>query len=296
LKIDLRSDYHQVRIKEEDINKTTFKIRYGNYEFTVVPFGLSYAPTMFMCLMNGVFREYLNKFVIVFLDDILVYSKSEEEHEHHLKMVLQVLREHRLYANLSKCIFYQKKIHYLGHIISTIGIEVDLEKIEAIKGWPVPKNVIEVKSFMGLVGYYRIFIKGFSKIASPITSLQKKGVKFEWTSKCEESFQWLKGILTSAPILKVVDPNEDFFVCTNACKEGIRGVLNQMDHVVCYESRKLKEHERNYATHDLELATIVHALKMWRHYLMGKKFELRIDHCGLKHLFGQPTLNARKTR
>jgi predicted aspartyl protease len=149
-KIDLRSGYHQVRIREEDINKTTFRTRYGHYEFTVVPFGLSNAPTIFMCLMNGVFREYLDKFVIVFLDDILVYSKSEEEHEQHLRMVLQVLREHRLYAKLSKCIFYQKKIHYLGHIISTTWIEVDPEKIEAIRGWPMPKNVTEVRSFMGL--------------------------------------------------------------------------------------------------------------------------------------------------
>jgi hypothetical protein len=189
-----------------------------------------------------------------------------------------------------------KKIHYLGHIISTYGITVDPEKIEAIRGWPTPRNVIEVKYLWVLSGYYKRFIKGFSKIASPINSLQKKGVKFEWTPKCEESFQQLKDILTSAPILKIADPNEYFVVCTDACKEGLGGVLTQKDHVVCYESRKLKDHERNYATHDLELATIVHALKMWRHYLMGKIFELRTNHCGLKHLFGQPTLNARQTR
>jgi hypothetical protein len=184
----------------------------------------------------------------------------------------------------------------LGCIISVAGIEFDPKKIEAIRVWIVPKNVTEVGSFMGLFSYYRRFIKGFSKIASPITSLQNKGVKFEWTSKCEESFQQLKGILTSAPILKIADPNEYFFVCTDACKEGLGGVLSQRDHVVCYESRKLKEHERNYATHDLELAVIVHALKMWRNYLMGNKFELRTNHYGLKHLFGQPTLNARQTR
>jgi hypothetical protein len=136
-----------------------------------------------MCLMNGVFKEYLDKFVIVFLDDILVYSNSEEEHEKHLRMVLQFLREHRLYAKLRKCLFYQKKIHYLGHIISTTGIEVDLEKIEAIRGYLAPNNVREFRSFMGLSSYYRRFIKGFSKIASSITSLQKKGVKFEWNSK-----------------------------------------------------------------------------------------------------------------
>jgi hypothetical protein len=134
-KIDLRSGYHQVRIKDEDINKTTFRIRYGHYEFTLVPFGLSNAPIVFMCLMNGVFREYLDKFVIVFLDDILVYSKSEEEHEHHLRMVLQVLREDQMYVKLSKCSFYQKKIHYLGHIISKYGIDVDPKKIEDIREW-----------------------------------------------------------------------------------------------------------------------------------------------------------------
>jgi hypothetical protein len=148
-----------VRIKEEDINKTTFRTRYEHYEFTIVPFGLSNAPTIFMCLINGVFREYVDKFVIVFLDDILIYSKSEEEHGKHLRMVLQVLREHKWYAKLSKCVFYQKKIHYLGHIISEEGITVDPEKIEAIRGWTTPRNVTEVRSFISLVSYYRIFIK-----------------------------------------------------------------------------------------------------------------------------------------
>jgi hypothetical protein len=142
-----------VRIKEEDISKTTFRIRYGNYDFTVVPFGLSNAPSISMCLMNGVFREYLDKFVIFFLDDILIYSMTKQKHEKHLRMALQVLREHKLYAKLSKCIFYQKKIHYLGHIISTKGITIDPEKIEAIRGWPTPRNVIEVRSFMCLAGY-----------------------------------------------------------------------------------------------------------------------------------------------
>jgi hypothetical protein len=175
-----------------------------------------------------------------------------------------------MYAKLSKCNLYQNNIHYLGHIISIEGIVVDPENIEAIRGWPMLNNVAEVRSFMGLVGYYRRFIKGFSKIVGPITSFQKKGVKFEWTSKCEESFQQLKEILTSMPILRITDSDEYFVVCTYACKEGIGGVLSQRDHVVCYTYKKLKENERNYDTHDLELATIVHALKMWRHYLMGK--------------------------
>jgi hypothetical protein len=239
-KIDLRSGYHQVRIKEEDINKTTFKTRYGHYEFAVVPFGLSNAPSLFMCLMNGTFRNYLDKFVIVFLEDILIYSKSEEENEHRLRLVLQVLREHWLYDKISECYFYQEQIHYLGHIISKQGIAVDPEKIEAIRGWPTPRNVLEVRSFMGLAGYYKIFIEGFSKISHPITSLQKKGIKIEWTSECEEKFNLLKELLTSAPILKIVDPNEIFVVCTYACKEGLGGVLTQNGHVIGYESRKLK--------------------------------------------------------
>jgi hypothetical protein len=181
LKIDLRSRYHQVRIKYKDNNKTTFRTRYGHYKFTVVLFGLSNAPTIFMSLMNGVFRDYLDKFVIVFLDDILVYSRTEEEHEQHLRMVLQVIREHQLYAKLSKCSFYQERIHYLGHIISKDGIAVDPKKIEAIREWSTPRNVTEVRSFMGLVGYYKRFIVGFSKISHPITSLQRMGKKFHWT-------------------------------------------------------------------------------------------------------------------
>jgi hypothetical protein len=260
----------------------------------VVSFGLSNAPFVFMSLMNGVFRDYLDKFVIVFMDDILVYSRTEEEHEQHLRMVLQVLREHQLYAKMSKCLFYQDRIHYLGHIISKDGIAVDPEKIESIRAWSAPRNVTEVISFMGLVGYYKRFIVGFSKIAHPITSLQRKGKQFHWTEGCEESFQRLKQLLTSSPILRIAC--KDFIVCTDACKEGLGGVLSQNEFVICYESKKLKEHEKNYATHDLELASIVHALKKWRHYLMGRRFELRKDHNGLKYLFDQPTLNVRQSR
>jgi hypothetical protein len=173
---------------------------------------------------------------------------------------------------------------------------VDPKKIEAIKGWLTPKNVSDAKSFMGLVGYYRRFIVGFSNIAHHITSLQKKGTKFEWTLKCENNFNLLKELLTCASVLNIVDPNEIFVVCTDTCNEGIGGFLTQNGHVIVYESRNLKEHEKNYATHDLEIAAIVHALRLWRHYLMGKKFELRTYHIGLKYIFKQPTLNARKTR
>jgi hypothetical protein len=236
-KIDLKSGYHQVRINDEDVSKTAFRTRYDHYEFTVVSFGLTNAPDVFMCLMNRVFRYYLDKFVIVFLDDILVYSKIEEEHEQHLRMVLQVLREHKLYAKLSKCSFYQRQIHYLGHIISKKGIVVDPEKVEAIREWSTPRNVAEVRSFMGLAGYYRKFIAGFSRIAYPITSLQRKEKKFQWTEECESIFQRLNQLLTSAPILKITDPNKDYVVCTDVCKEGLGGVLNQEGFVLCYESQ-----------------------------------------------------------
>ena len=184
----------------------------------MVPFGLSNAPVIFMCLMNGVFREYLDKFFIVFLDDILVYSKSEEENEHHLRMVLQVLREHQLYAKLNKCSFYQNKIHYLGHIIFEEGIVVEPEKIEAIKGWKTSKSLTEVTSFMGLDIFYRRFIVGFSRISHPITSLQWKMVNFQWTVEYEKSFQRLNHLLTSSLILIITYPNEDFMVCIYACK------------------------------------------------------------------------------
>jgi hypothetical protein len=158
--------------------------------------------------------------------------------------------------------------------------------------WHVPKNVVDIRSFMGITGYYRWFIEGFSKISYPITSLQKKGVKFIWSQKCQDSFDKLKGLLTTTPILKVVDPYKDFTVCVDASKEGLGGVLSQDGHVICYESQKLKEHERNYVTHDLELAVVIHALKMWQHYLMGRKFLLLTDNNGVKHLFSQQDLNA----
>jgi hypothetical protein len=189
-------------------------------------------------------------------------------------------------------LFYHEQIHYLGHIISKDGIVADPKKIEAIRGWSIPNNETEVRSFMGLVGYYIRFIAWFLRIAHPITSLQRKEKKFQWIENCEKIFQQLEQLLTSALILRITDPNEDFVLCRDACKEGLGGVLSQNGFIICYESKKLKEHERNYATHDLELAAILHALKKWRHYLMGRRFELRTYNNGLKYLFDQPTLNT----
>ena len=188
-KIDLRSSYHQLKIKEADIPKTAFRTRYGHYEFLVMPFGLTNAPAIFMDLMNKVFRPYLNKFLIVFIDDILVYSSSSDDHEKHLRIVLQTMRDKQLYAKLSKCEFWKDKVAFLGHVISKEGIFVDPKKIEAVVAWERPTNVTEVRSFLGLAEYYRRFVEGFSMIASPLTKLTQKHAKFEWTDECEQAFQ-----------------------------------------------------------------------------------------------------------
>jgi hypothetical protein len=190
-----------------------------------------------MCLMNSIFNQYLDKFMVVFIDDILVYSKTEEEHDEHLSIVLQALRKHKLYAKFDKCDFYQKEIQYLGHVISAEGIAIDPEKTKAIMEWLVPKDVVDIWSFMGIIGYYRRFIEGFSKIAYPITSLQKKGTKFNRSEKCQDNFNKLKESLTTAPIFKVADPDKDFTICVDASKEGLGGVLSQ-------EGHHLKEHKR----------------------------------------------------
>eukprot|EP00253_Pinus_taeda_P017918 PITA_17918 len=295
-KIDLRSGYHQIRIKDEDIAKTAFRTRYGHYEFVVLPFGLTNAPATFMCLMNSVFHQYLDKFVLIFIDDILIYSRNIKEHEEHLRIVLQTLREHQLYGKFSKCDFYKEQIQYLGHIITKEGIAVDPEKIKTIMEWPTPKDVADIRSFMGLAGYYRRFVEGFSRVAYPITSLQKKGKVFKWTADCQRSFEQLKHLLTTAPVLCVADPEKEYVVCTDASKEGVGGVLMQEGKVIAYESRKLKEHEQKYSAYDLELTTVIHALKMWRHYLVGRKFLLMTDHHSLTSYFSQPTLNARQAR
>ena len=183
-KIDLRSGYYQLRVKEGDVPKTAFRTRYGHYEFLVMPFGLTNAPAAFMDLMNRVFRPYVDQFVVVFIVDILVYSKDAQEHEQHLRIVLETLREKKLYAKLSKCDFWLKEVSFLGHIVSAEGIRVGPAKIEAVVNWKSPQNVTEVRSFLGLAGYYRRFMRGFSVIASPLTKLLRKGIKFEWTDKC----------------------------------------------------------------------------------------------------------------
>ncbi|XP_050916491.1 uncharacterized protein LOC127131619 [Lathyrus oleraceus] len=200
-KIDLRSGYHQIKVKDEDIQKTAFRTRYGHYEYSVMPFGVTNAPGVFMEYMNRIFHTYLDHFVVVFIDDILIYSKSEEEHKEHLRLVLDVLKDKKLYAKLSKCEFWLREVSFLGHVISGKGIAVDTSKVEAVLQWETPKSATEIRSFLGLAGYYRRFIEGFSKLAFPLTKLTCKGKAFVWDVQCEESFNELKRRLTSAPVL-----------------------------------------------------------------------------------------------
>ncbi|GKB58526.1 putative reverse transcriptase domain-containing protein [Tanacetum coccineum] len=252
-KIDLRSGYHQLRVREQDIPKTAFRTRYGHYEFQVMPFGLTNAPAVFMDLMNRVCKPYLDKFVIVFIDDILIYSKNKEEHEEHLKAILELLKKEELYAKFSKCEFWIPKVQFLGHVIDCQGIHVDPAKIESIKDWASPKTPTEIRQFLGLAGYYRRFIEGFSKIAKPMTKLTQKKVTFEWGDKQEAAFQTLKTKLCSAPILALPQGAENFIVYCDASHKGLGAVLMQNEKVIAYASRQLKIHEKNYTTHDLEL-------------------------------------------
>jgi hypothetical protein len=290
-KIDLRSGYHQLKIRATDIPKTAFITRYGLYEYTVMSFGLTNAPAYFMYLMNKVFMEYLDKFVVVFIDDILIFSKNEEEHDEHLRLVLQKLRENQLYAKLSKCEFWLKEVSFLGHIISEGGISVDPSKVESVLSWNTPQNVSDIRSFLGLAGYYRRFIEGFSKIAKPMIELLEKGKTFEWTPRHEASFQELKKRLTTAPILTMPDMERPFSIYSDASGQGLGCVLMQDGHIVAYASRKLRKHEEMFPTHDLELAAVAHALKIWRHYITGKRCEVYLDHKSLKYIFTQPGLN-----
>ena len=293
-KINLRIGYHQPRVRETDILKTAFRARYKHFEFAVMPFGLTNALAAFMDLMHRVFQPYLDQFVVVFVDDILIYSQSEREHEDHLRIVLQLLRVHQLYAKFSKCEFWITEVRFLGHMVSASGVLVGPEKVEAVMSWERPKSVFEIRSFLGLAGYYRRFIEDFSRLAAPMTRLTLKEVKFDSDDRCEKAFQELRRRLTIAPILILPDKGQGYTVYCDASKARLGCVLTQSRRVVAYGSRQLKNHEQNYPTHDIELAAIVFALKIWRHYLYGEQFEVYSDHKSLKYIFTQRDLNMRQ--
>ncbi|GJV71410.1 reverse transcriptase domain-containing protein [Tanacetum coccineum] len=292
-KIDLRSGYHQLRVRNEDIPKTAFRTRYGHYEFQVMPFGLTNAPTMFMDLMNRVCKPYLDKFVIVFIDDILIYSRNKEEHADHLRIILELLKNEKLYAKFSKCDFWISIVQFLRHVIDSQGIHVDPAKIEAVKNWASPTTPTEIRQFLGLAGYYRRFNKDFSKIAKSLTELTHKNKKYIWGEDQESAFQLLKQKLCEAPILALPEGNDDFVVYCDASHQGLRAVLMQREKFIAYASRQLKHHKENYTTHDLELGA-VHILDQKELNMRQRRWlELLVDYdCEIRYHPGKANVVA----
>lgn len=267
--------------------------RYGHYEFLVMSFGLVNAPAIFMNLMSRVLKLVIDKYVIVFINDILVYSKSLTDHAIHLTHVLDTLWQNKLFTKFSKCEFWLDKV-VLGYIIAGVGIFIDRSKIEAILGQNQLTIVLEVRSFLGLAGYCRCFVEGFLTIAAPLIRLTWKKIPFEWNNDCEESFVELKHQLTTAPALTIPDDFCDVIIYCDAYHLGLGCVLMQHGRVIAYDSRQLKSHEPNYSTHDLELTAIFCALKIQRHYLNGETFEIFIYHKSLDYLFIHNELNMRQ--
>ena len=300
-KIDLRSGYHQVRIADEDVHKTAFRTRYGHYEFLVLPFGLTNAPATFMNMMQNIFKDQLDNSVIVFLDDILIYSKNKNDHIKHVDKVLSLLRENKLYAKSSKCEFFKSEISFLGHVINGNGVTMEKSKVDAVTNWPTPKDITDVRAFLGLAGYYRKFVNNFSKISAPLSELLKKENKFEWGEKQTLALETLKKSVSTAPVLVLPDPSLPYVVDTDASGYAVGSALLQ-DHgaglqPIAYMSKKMLDAEKNYTVREQEMLAIICALKEWRHYLHGSKFKIITDHDSLKYIDTQKNqLSSRQAR
>jgi hypothetical protein len=300
-KLDLLSGYHQQRIAEEDTHKTAFRCRYGHFEFNVVPFGLTNAPASFSNMMLRVLDPVLDKCVVVYLDDILIYSRTKTEHLQHLRSVLTLLRKNGLYAKLSKCSFMQEETEFLGHVISKHGIHTSGGLVRAIREWPRPRKQKDVQQFVGLAQFYHQYIANFATIALPLTALLGEGVPFSWSQEQEKAFTTLKEAIGKAPVLRIFDPDLPTTVETDASGFALGAVLFQTDEhgesrPVAFTSRKLNPAERNYPTHEQELLAVVHALKTWRYYLDGSHFIVYTDHATLQHFPTQPKLTRRQAR
>lgn len=273
-KIDLRWAYHQIRVAEEDVWKTAFRTRYGLFEYLVMPFGLTNCPATFQRHVNSVLQSFIDHFVIPYLDDILIYSNSEEEHEDHVRQVLEVLRQNHLYAKSDKCEFHTRKVEYLGFVITPNGVEMDPKKVESVVGWPTPTTVRQIRGFMGFANFYRRFIFNYAHLASPMYALLKKGANFEWTEDCQKSFDLLKTKFTSAPILAHFDPDLPTFIETDASEYALGAAMfqtgvNKIKRPLVHCSRTLNPAERNYDTFDKEMLAIVAALIEWRPLLLS---------------------------
>ena len=300
-KIDLHSGYYQIRIAEEDREKTAFVTRYGSYEFLVLPMGLCNSPGTFMELMNFVFENQLDRFVIVFLDDVLVFSKSLLEHEKHMKEVLQILRDQKLYAKMSKCDLVRDEVDFLGHRVGRDGLSQEKDKTAAVTAWETPKSRTEVQQFLGLAGYYRKFVKNFADIAAPMTHLTGSTVEFKWGEAEQQSFEQLKKALVEAPVLALPDMTKPFVMHTDASMRAIGAVLQQHHEgaglkPLGYMSTTLSAAQKNYPVHDLEMLAIVESLAQWRHLLSGRRVQVKTDHHSLQHFFTQRSLNKRQVR
>ena len=298
--LDLHSGYHQVRIREQDVYKTAFVTPFGQYAWRVMPFGLTNAPSTFQHLMNKIFHPILQKFVVVYLDDILVYSKTPEEHAQHLKTVLNILRDHQLIAKASKCFFFQTELRFLGHVLRPDGIFPDPDKIQTIRDWKDIKSVKQAQSFLGLTGFYRRFIQHYSKYTACIHDYIAG--KLPWTPQHQEMFDRLRKKLMSPPILILPLPQHTYVLYTDASGYYMGAVLNQVDAannlqgVIAYESRKFKGAELNYDVREKEFLAIIHSLKKWRHYLLDRPFILYTDHHSLQYVINQKTLSGRIAR
>ena len=294
--LDLTSGYHQILISEEDRPKTAFRTPFGHFQFKVLIEGLTNAPATFQTVMNSIFHPYLKKFVVVYIDDILIFSKTEAEHQAHLRIVLDILRKEKFYVCESKSMFAQTEVKYLGHIVDSRSIRPDPKKVESVQTWPVPQSVTDVRSFLGLCNYFRKFMDHYSEVAIPLTNLTKKSTKWEWTGRCQDSFQKLKDLLTRAPLLRTPDETLPYEVVTDASDLGLGAVLLQEGHPVAFESRKLNGAELNYTVTEKEMLGVVHALRVWRCYLEGADFTVYTDHVSNTFFQTQPNLSRRQAR
>jgi hypothetical protein len=275
-KIDLRAGYHQIRMKDSDIEKTTFTTHLGHFKYVVLPFVLTNAPATFQSLMNSVLSQFLRKFALVFFDDILIYSSTMSNHVKHLRAVLEVLKQNQLYAKFSKCTFGQPKIEYLGHLISGEGVATDPAKINIIQSWPRPSNVTQLRSFLGLTGYYRRFIEGYGIICRPLFNALKKD-SFKWDNKQEASFQQLKQVMSTAPVLALPDFTKPFISETDASGLGIGAILMQRGQPIAFLSKTLGPKAQGASIYEKEAMAILEALKKWKHYFSTTSLIIRTN-------------------